>query len=48
MVELTLEWLVLDESKPYHDLFVERSREIARLRVAEFRERAAAAKTEGA
>jgi hypothetical protein len=27
MVELTLEWLVLDESEPYHDLFVERSRE---------------------
>jgi hypothetical protein len=48
MVELTLEWLVLDESKPYHDLFVERSHEIARRRVAEFRERAAAAKPERA
>lgn len=36
LVELTLEWLVLDESKPYHDLFSDRSIELARARVAEF------------
>jgi HKD family nuclease len=36
LVELTIEWLVLDESKPYHDLFSDRSIELARARVAEF------------
>jgi hypothetical protein len=36
LVELTLEWLVLDESKPYHDLFHARSIELAQARLAEF------------
>jgi HKD family nuclease len=35
LVELTLEWLVLDESKPYHDLFHLRSIDLARARLAE-------------
>lgn len=36
LVELTLEWLVLDESKPYRGLFHPRSIELARARIAEF------------
>jgi HKD family nuclease len=36
-VDLTLEWLVLDESKPYHDLFGIRSIELARDRIEAFR-----------
>jgi HKD family nuclease len=36
-VDLTLEWLVLDESKPYHDLFGIRSIELARGRIEAFR-----------
>jgi HKD family nuclease len=35
-IDLTLEWLVLDEAKPYHDLFLARSIALARARVAEF------------
>lgn len=35
-VELTLEWLVLDETKPYHDLFSQGSIELARARIAQF------------
>jgi HKD family nuclease len=35
-VELTLEYLVLDASKPYRDLWTDRSRELARERVAMF------------
>lgn len=41
LVELTLEWLVLDESKPYHSLFSAPSRELARRRIAEFERDAA-------
>jgi HKD family nuclease len=36
LFELTLEWLVLDDSKVYHDLFHARSMELARARIAEF------------
>jgi hypothetical protein len=36
LVELTLEWLVLDETKRYHDLFSQGSVELARARIAEF------------
>ncbi len=36
LVELTLEWLVLDASKPYHDLFGERSIQLARARIAAY------------
>ena len=36
LVELTLEWLVLDETKRYHDLFSQGSIELARARIAEF------------
>lgn len=36
LVQLTLEWLLLDEAKPYHDLFGERSIELARARVTAF------------
>ena len=37
-VDLTLEWLVVDESKPYHDLFGARSVELAQARIEEFRQ----------
>ena len=36
-VDLTLEWLVLDESKPYHDLFSRASVKLASDRIEEFR-----------
>lgn len=36
-VDLTLEWLVLDESKPYRDLFGPRSIDLAHARIEEFR-----------
>ena len=36
-VDLTLEWLVVDESKPYHELFGTKSIELARARIEEFR-----------
>jgi HKD family nuclease len=36
-VDLTLEWLVLDESKPYHDLFSVHSIELAHGRIEAFR-----------
>lgn len=37
-VDLTLEWLVVDQSKSYHDLFSRRSVELARARIDAFRE----------
>lgn len=37
-VDLTLEWLVVDESKPYHDLFGARSIELAQARIEDFRQ----------
>jgi hypothetical protein len=37
-VDLTLEWLVLDETKPYHDLFGTTSIELASARIEEFRQ----------
>jgi HKD family nuclease len=36
LVDLTLESLVLDKSKPYHDIFGARSIQLARARLAEF------------
>lgn len=36
-VDLTLEWLVVDEGRPYHDLFDPRSQKLARDRIEEFR-----------
>jgi hypothetical protein len=36
-VDLTLEWLVADDTKPYHDLFNARSQQLARERVDAFR-----------
>lgn len=36
-LDLTLEWLVVDESKPYHALFGTKSIELARARIEEFR-----------
>jgi HKD family nuclease len=37
-VDLTLEWLLVDDTKPYHGLFVHRSVERARMRIEEFRQ----------
>lgn len=37
-VDLTLEWLVLDGSQPFHDLFSARSIDIARARIEQYRE----------
>jgi hypothetical protein len=36
-VDLTLEWLVADDTKPYHDLFNARSQQLARDRIEAFR-----------
>jgi HKD family nuclease len=41
LFELTLEWLVLDAAKPYHDLFSDQSLELAKARLAEFKSGAA-------
>ncbi len=38
LVELTLEWLVVDEPRAYHDLFSRRSVELARARIETFRQ----------
>lgn len=37
-VDLTLEWLVSDTSKPYHDLFSRKSVDLARARIEAFRD----------